>query len=211
MHHAGRHDAAGAGRRHRIDPIAAAIDVALRGVVVAAFIAGGIVAATHWAVRSRRLNAFGAWPRLVRRTSDPLLRPVERRVVRFGGNPQDAPFWLLAAVVAGGLVLLGLFRWLVGFIDSVRFVSSGGPRYWLAAFVRTAASLLEIALIVRVIASWLGMSHARWMRPVNALTNWMITPLRRVVPPLGPVDITPLVAWIMLILAERLIVGLLLG
>jgi len=169
------------------------------------------VAGTHWAVRTRRLNAFGAWPRLVRRASDPALRPLERRVARLGGNPQDAPFWLMGAVVVGGLVLLGLFRWTVGFIESVRFVSGGGPRYVVAAIVRTVASVLQIALLVRVIASWLGLSYARWMRPVNAATNWIINPLRRVVPTIGPIDITPLVAWFVLIIVERLLIGLLLG
>jgi len=188
-----------------------AIDVALRAIVVAAFVAGAFVAVTHWAVRSKRLNAFGRWPRLMRGASDPLLRPLERRIVRLGGNPQDAPFWLMAVIVLGGLVLIGLFRWLVGFIEGVAFVSTGGPRYWAAAVVRTAASVLQIALLVRIIASWLGLSYARWMRPVNALTNWIINPLRRVVPPLGPFDITPLVAWLLLIVVERMLIGLLLG
>ena len=183
----------------------------LRAIVVAAFIAGALVAVTHWAVRSRRLNAFGAWPRLVRSASDPLLKPFERRIVRLGGNPQDAPFWLMGAIVLGGLVVIGLFRWLVGFIESVGFVSSGGPRFWLAAIVRIVASILQIALLVRVIASWLGMSYARWMRPVNALTNWIITPLRRVIPPLGAFDVTPLVAWLLLIVVERVLIGLLVG
>lgn len=176
-----------------------------------AFVAGALVAGTHWAVRARRLNAFGAWPRLVRRASDPLLRPLERRVVRMGGNPQDAPFWLLGAIVLGGLVLLGLFRWSVGFVESLRHVSGGGPRYIAAAVVRTVVSILQIALLVRVIGSWLGLSYARWMRPVHALTNWIVNPLRRVVPTIGPIDITPLVAWFVLIIVERVLIGLLVG
>lgn len=178
---------------------------------MAAFIAGGLIAATHWAVRARRLNAFGAWPRLVRRAGDPVLRPVEHRIVRMGGNPQDAPFWLLGTIVLGGLVLLGLFRWTVGFVESLRLVSGGGPRYVAAAVVRTVVSILQIALLVRVIGSWIGLSHARWMRPVHALTNWIVDPLRRVVPTIGPIDITPLVAWFLLIIAERLLIGLIIG
>ena len=45
----------------------------------------------------RRINPFGAWPSLIRRASDPVLRPLERRVVRMGGNPQDAPLWLIGS------------------------------------------------------------------------------------------------------------------
>ena len=67
-----------------------------------------IVALTHWLpCGATAINAFGAWARFVRRWSDPLLRPLERRLVRGGANPQDAPFWLVGIVVVGGLVLIG--------------------------------------------------------------------------------------------------------
>lgn len=190
--------------------VVAAIDLALRSLIVTALAGGAIVAATHWAVRSRRLNAFGGWPRLVRRTSDPLLQPVERRIVRMGGNPQDAPFWLLALIVAGGLIVIGLFRWLAGMVSAVAAIGAGGPGAWAAALLHFAFSAVKIALIVRIIASWIGISpYARWMRPVMWLTSWIINPLRRVVPTLGPIDITPIVAWLLLVVLEGALFSLL--
>jgi YggT family protein len=186
--------------------VVATIDLVLRGLIVAALAGGAAVAATHWAVRSKRLNAFGAWPRLVRRTSDPMLQPLERRIVRMGGNPQNAPFWLLALVVAAGLLAIWFFRWIAGMALAVGVLAGSGPVAWAAALLRVAFSLVKFALIVRVIASWLGLSPiSRWMRPVIWLTDWIIRPLRRVVPPLGPIDITPLVAWLLLIVAEGVV------
>jgi YggT family protein len=186
--------------------VVATIDLVLRGLIVAALAGGAAVAATHWAVRSKRLNAFGAWPRFVRRTSDPMLQPLERRIVRMGGNPQNAPFWLLGLVVAAGLVAIGLFRWMAGMALAVGVLAGSGPVAWAAALLRVAFSVLKFALIVRVIASWFGLSpYSRWMRPVHWLTDWIIRPLRRVVPPLGPIDITPLVAWLVLIVVEGVV------
>jgi YggT family protein len=186
--------------------VVATIDLVLRGLIVAALAGGAAVAATHWAVRSKRLNAFGAWPRFVRRTSDPMLQPLERRIVRMGGNPQNAPFWLLGLVVAAGLVAIGLFRWIAGMALAVGVLAGSGPVAWAAALLRVAFSVLKFALIVRVIASWFGLSpYSRWMRPVHWLTDWIIRPLRRVVPPLGPIDITPLVAWLVLIVVEGVV------
>jgi YggT family protein len=186
--------------------VVATIDLVLRGLIVAALAGGAAVAATHWAVRSKRLNAFGAWPRFVRRTSDPMLQPLERRIVRMGGNPQNAPFWLLGLVVAAGLVAIGLFRWIAGMALAVGVLAGSGPVAWAAALLRVAFSVLKFALIVRVIASWFGLSpNSRWMRPVHWLTDWIIRPLRRVVPPLGPIDITPLVAWLVLIVVEGVV------
>jgi YggT family protein len=69
----------------------------------------------------------------------------------------------------------------------------------LALVVELAYKVFFYALIVRVIASWLGMfQYSRWMRPVYALTDWLVEPIRRVVPPIGMFDVSPLVALVVL-------------
>ena len=89
----------------------ATLDTALRTLVIVALVYASIVALTAWGVRTRRINPFGAWPRFVRRASDPLLLRLERRVVVAGGSPQTAPLWLVGLVIAGGLILLSLTHW----------------------------------------------------------------------------------------------------
>jgi len=188
------------------------VDLVLRGLIVAAFGLASVVAVTHWAVRSQRLQPFGRWPRLVRRASDPALVPVERRILRSGGNPQDAPFWLLGIVVVAGLILLWLFRFLSSTILGLYLVAHSGPLAWVVAAVRIAFSVLQIAIIIRVIGSWFGISgHHRWMRLVYRLTDWIIVPLRRVLPTLGPIDISPIAAYFLLIILERIVLSLLIG
>ena len=93
--------------------IPSTIDVVVRSAVVAALVYATVLAGTAWAVRSRRIDPFGAWARFVRRLGDPVIRPLERRVVRLGGNPQDAPLWLIGLVVLGGLLLISLVHWLI--------------------------------------------------------------------------------------------------
>ena len=83
------------------------------------FVAALIVLLTHWLVRRKTLAPFGWWPRLVRRVSDPLLKPMERRAIRAGGSPQDAPLWLLGMVVLAGLLLIGAARWVIGAVSLV--------------------------------------------------------------------------------------------
>ncbi|HEU4700332.1 MAG TPA: YggT family protein [Gemmatimonadales bacterium] len=175
------------------------LDLALRWLVVAALVYGVVVALTHWAVRARRLTPFGAWPRFVRRISDPVLRPVEQRVIRFGGSPQDAPLWLLGLIVVLGLLLITFVRWVAGWWLRMQYLAQAGPGAWLVAGVGALFNLVELAIFVRVIVSWFGVSPYRsWMRPVMFLTNWIIEPLRRVLPPLGPFDMSPVVAYLLL-------------
>jgi YggT family protein len=186
----------------------ATLDLVARTLVVAALVYASAVALTHWAVRSRRITPFGAWPRFMRRASDPLLLPLERRIVRAGGSPQDAPLWLVGLVVAGGLLVLTLVHWLAGFVATLSYLSASGPRAWARFVVSTLFSVLMIALFVRVIASWFGVSPYRpWMRLATALTDWLIGPIRRLLPPVGMIDFSPLVAWLVLSLVRGLVLS----
>jgi YggT family protein len=186
------------------------LDIAVRSIVLLALAFAATVALTHWAVRSRRIDPFGTWPRLVRRISDPILLPLERRVIRAGGSPQNAPLWLLGLVIGCGLLLLSLTQWLIGTAAGLVLLAHGGPRVWLRVLVSAAFTILMAAILIRVIGSWLGISEYRkWMRPVYALTNWLIDPIRRILPPVGIFDFSPMVAWLVLYVVRGFVLGLL--
>jgi YggT family protein len=156
------------------------------------------------------MNPFGAWPRLVRKLSDPILLPLERRIISAGGSPQDAPLWLLGLVIGGGLLLLTLTHWLIGMSASLRMLAGGGPRVWLRVLVSAAFTVLMAAILIRVIASWLGIGpYRRWMRPFYVLTNWLIDPIRRILPPVGMFDFSPMVAWLVLYVVRGFVLGML--
>jgi len=183
--------------------------LAVRGLVLLGFTYASAVALTHWAVRRGHLGAFGRWPRLVRRVSDPLLVPLERRIVRAGRNPQDAVWWLLGIAVVGGLVVLSLAGWMVGAWYRYSGVLSAGPRGWAFMAVNATYSVLMIGLFVRVIGSWFGVGRYRpWMRPFYWLTDWMLRPIRRLLPPVGMMDFSPLVAWLALMFLRGALLGL---
>lgn len=186
------------------------LDLVARATVVVALVYASIVALTHWAVRQRKIGPFGLWPRLVRRASDPILLPLERRVMRAGGSPQDAPLWLLGIVIAGGLLLLSLMSWVVGISGTLAAVAYSGPRGWVRLLVSAGFNLVMVAIFIRVIASWFGIGPYRtWMRPVVLLTDWIIEPVRRILPPMGMIDFSPMVAWLILWVLRGFVLGLL--
>ena len=186
------------------------LDIIVRGIVLLALAFAAIVALTHWAVRSRHINPFGALARLVRRISDPVLLPLERRVVRAGGSPQNAPLWLLGVVIVGGLLLISLTQWLIGTAATLVFLAQAGPRAWLRVLVSALFTLLMTAILIRVIGSWFGIGpYRKWMRPFYLLTDWLIDPIRRILPPMGMFDFSPMVAWLALYIVRGFVVGLL--
>ncbi len=180
----------------------------LRYAVFAAAALAVLGAFAAMAVQSRVISPFGRAARAVRRLTDPLLVPIERRVIKAGGNPQSAPWWLIGIAVVGGIVVVTLAEWLLAQALTVSEAASGGPGSLLRLLVDWAFTIVMIALVVRIIGSWVGASrYTRWMRPFVFLTEWMLAPLRRIVPPFGIFDITPLVAWILLSLARGYVLG----
>jgi YggT family protein len=186
-----------------------ALDYAVRGLVILALAYASVVSLTYWALRTRRINPFGVWPRFTRRISEPILLPLERRIIRAGGSPQDASLWLLGLVIVGGLLLLSLVHWLIGMTATIATMAYAGPRAWLRFVLGGVFTVLMAAIFIRVVASWLGISpYRRWMRPVMVLTDWLIDPIRRILPPFGMIDFSPMVAWLVLWVVRGFIMGM---
>ena len=171
----------------------------LRYAVFAVFVAATGIALGSWALRERRISRFGPLARFLRQVSEPVLRPIEVWQLRRGGNPQSAPWWLVGGTVAGGILLLTGAEWILGALMRVNAAASAGPRGILRLLVFAAGQVVIWALIIRVIGSWFGAGRFnRWIRWTYRLTDWIVEPLRRVIPPIGIIDITPLVAWFLL-------------
>jgi YggT family protein len=181
----------------------------LRILIFAVAVLCLVLLGTDWLIRTRRVSPFGGFARGVRRLSEPLIRPVEQRVLRAGGLPSRAPLWALAAVVIGGILLLTLMGFLRNQYAMMLAASAVGGRAIGYLLVSWTIGILQLALIVRVIASLLRLSEYRpWIRWSVVLTEWFLAPLRRALPTIGVVDISPLVAYFLLVLARTIVLGL---
>jgi len=179
--------------------------------IVFAFVALAALAALgSWLVRTRRVSPFSGLGRGLRSATDPILRPVERRLVRMGGNPAHAGGWLIVLTAVAGIIFISLLGWLLTTFETVQVAAHGGPRATLGLIVHLAYRILVLAILVRVIASWFGaVRYSPWIRPAYILTDWIVEPIRRVVPPLGPFDISPLVAWFALWVLRQVLLSML--
>jgi YggT family protein len=180
----------------------------LRYTVFGLVVLSACVGLGSWLVRTRRVSPFGVLGRTLRSVTDPIVRPVERRLVRMGGNPTHAGGWLVVITAVAGIVLLSLAGWLVETFQTTRAGASAGPRGTFILIIDLAYRILFAALIVRVIAAWFGMfRYSRWVRPAYILTDWIVGPIGRVVPPLGAVDLSPLVAMFALSIVRQILLS----
>jgi YggT family protein len=167
-----------------------------------------LVCAIDWAVRTRRINPFSRIARFFRGSIDPFLAPVERVIVRAGGVPSSAAWWALVAYIVIGILLISVLQFVGQLVFQIIAMTMAPLSEDVPVIAHWAFSILRLALLVRVLSSWLPVSpYSRWIRWSYVLTNWMIVPLQRFMPRVGPFDITPLVVWVLLDLAEKVLLS----
>lgn len=181
--------------------------------IVIAFITGTIILVLLRLIANYTdLNPF-TWSALtIRRLTDPLITPVRRALVGFRVDPKYAPLvTILIAILLGwfGLQLLAtLANTLAGVLFSAQELAIvaiiGYVLYGLLA-------VYTLFIFIRIVFAWamLGYSN-RLMRFLVNVTEPLLGPLRRLIPPLGMFDISPIVAFIILWLFQSAIAGTLL-
>lgn len=180
----------------------------VRPAVLGLAVLTGAAAVASWASRTRRIQPFSALARLTRKHVDPLLVPVEQRVVKVGGQPSNAPWWALAGVVVGGLLLISGLEFLRTQLLIAEAASRAGVRGLLQLSVIWTVAVLRLAIIARVISTWVGGSrYTTWWKWAYIITDPFMIPLQRVLPTLGPIDVSPLVAYFGLGLLRGLLLG----
>lgn len=179
--------------------------VMARPLVFGVIAIAAVLCTLDWAVRTRRISPFSGLARFTRRAVDPLITPVERRLVRSGGTPVSAPWWALVAVAFAGLLLLATLGFVRDSIVNIYYSLSQGPMGIVRLLVDWTFTVLILAILVRVITSWVGGRYSFIGRLAHRLTDWFIEPLRRMIPTVGSVDITPLVAWFLLTMLQNVV------
>ena len=171
----------------------------VRYAVFGVFVIALAAAVASWLVRTRRVAASTPLGRTLKTASDPLIHPVERRLVKRGGNPVHAGWWLVVLVAVAGLLLIAALNWTQSFFQQAYWAFNGGFGPMFHFLVNVAYSVLLIALLARVIGSWFGVfQYAPWMRPAYLLTDWIVNPIRKFLPPVGALDVSPIAAWLAL-------------
>lgn len=188
----------------------------LSQVLRTALLAGGLVvtaiAALDWAVRTRRINPFNGIARFMRARVEPRCTGIERLVLRAGGHQSATPWWAAFAYVLLALAVLAGVDFVLDAVGALAIALAGGALGIVALLVHWLFGFFIFALLVRVVASWVPpLASSRWVTWSYGATEWMLRPLRRMLPTLGPVDISAVVAYFGLVLVRSLVEAVLLG
>ena len=76
--------------------------------------------------------------------------------------------------------------------------------------IRTAFEIYFILLLVRILGSWIpSLAHSKFMRFVGFYTDPYLNVFRRIIPPIGGLDISPVLAFFVLRGVEQVLFMLL--
>ncbi len=85
----------------------------------------------------------------------------------------------------------------------------------LGTLLLLALAAYRYIMLVRIILSWVPMSPPPALRPafsfIYDLTEPFLRLFRGLLPPLGGIDISPMIAFVVLLIAERVVAQLFLG
>jgi YggT family protein len=158
------------------------------------------------------LNPFGSVSITLRRLTDPLVAPVRRALMGFGVDPKYAPLVTILIAILLGWFVLQLVANVANTMAGVLLSSQRAAIGPLIGYVLYGSlALYSLLIFVRIIFSWVMVSHSnRVMRFLVNTTEPLMGPLRRIVPPMGRFDISPIVAFVIIWVFQMAVAGTLL-
>lgn len=130
--------------------------------------------------------------------TSPVLQPVRRFVPSFKGMDSSS---LLVAWVVKAIELL-VIALLLGF-SSLAWMA---PLWAIPALVKLVLNIFLFAVIIRVILSWVNPDpYNPAVSLLGRLTDPLMLPAQRLLPPIGGMDLSPMVVMLVLVLLQMLL------
>ena len=161
---------------------------------------------------ARDLNPFTWTSITLRRLTDVFVVPVRGALRQVGIDPKFAPLVVILVSVLLGFFFMQLVSTIAMTVSGIITSAASGAIVSVLGFILYGLISIYILLIfMRIVFSWGMVSYGnRLMRFLVDTTEPLLGPLRRMIPPLGRFDISPIVAFFILWLFQQAIAGTLL-
>ncbi len=161
-----------------------------------------------------RADFYNPLSQFVVKVTTPLVRPVRRIIPGLAGL--DLATLLIAyllTVLQIALVGTHISQYQIpGLIDGQSLLPLTIALVALVDIIALSIGIFIVAIIIQAISSWINPgSYNPILGLLHSLTEPMLRPARRLLPPIGGLDLSPLLVLLALQVAKMLIVGLILG
>lgn len=153
-----------------------------------------------------RADFYNPISQFIVKVTHPLLKPIRRVIPSIG--KQDIASLVLAYLVE--IVVVSIICLIIGqpIIPALTLI----PIIALIYLIRAIFYLLFLLFIGNAILSWIAPdSRSPAAILIYQVCSFILAPLRRIIPPIGIFDITPMIALILLFFLNNFIIGILLS
>ncbi|TDF34419.1 YggT family protein [Alteromonadaceae bacterium M269] len=138
-----------------------------------------------------RADFYNPFSQFIVKATHPLVAPL-RRILPSMGNLDTATVVLALVVAAAKLVVLSLLFGVTN-LNPISILIGA-----CLVVLKEVFSLLFWVLIIRAILSWVSQGHNPIEIVLHQLTEPFLAPIRRIIPPMGGLDLSVLVAIVLL-------------
>lgn len=144
-----------------------------------------------------RADFYNPVSQFVIKITSPVLVPMRRAIPSIGGMDTASLMlaWLLKA-----LALLLVFWIKVGSLSPIAALAFAIPE-----LLGMVINIFLFAILIQVILSWVNPGYNPATRVLDALSDPILTPLRRIIKPIGGLDLSPMAALLGLSLLKMLL------
>jgi len=148
-----------------------------------------------------RADFYNPVSQTIAKATNPLLLPLRKVIPGFFGID-------LASLILG-LLVQALVIQIIAFLLGYSFVGVFNLFAWaFVGILATFASIYFWGLIIVIIASWIApFSHNPALVLVRQIVEPAMAPLRKIIPPLGVIDLSPIVAFMILSVINRYLIA----
>ncbi|MBB5211940.1 YggT family protein [Microbulbifer hydrolyticus] len=135
------------------------------------------------------------------KVTNPFLRPLRKIVPGLFGIDMAS---LVLALLVGWVMIIG-----AGFLAGAGLLNPLSALLWsLLGVLMTLIAILFVGMLISIVVSWVApqSTHPALML-LRQVLEPVYAPVRKIIPPLGVIDISPIFVFILLTVADKLLVG----
>ena len=135
------------------------------------------------------------------KVTNPFLRPLRKIIPGLFGIDMAS---LVLAMLVGWVMIMG-----AGFLAGAGMLNPLSALLWaLLGVLMTLIAILFVGMLVSIVVSWVApqSTHPALML-LRQVLEPVYAPVRKIIPPLGVIDISPIFVFILLTVADKLLVG----
>jgi YggT family protein len=140
-----------------------------------------------------------------------MVNPVRRPLVQAGISPNVTPLVVILIAILLGYFASRFIGTVLSTIEGlIRSATVRDPISFIGYIIFGILAMYSLMIFARILMSWGVSSHNRLLHFLIRATEPVLAPFRRVIPPIGFMDISPIIVFFLLDLLQRAVAATLL-